>query len=253
MKIIACCKAIPDEQDIVVLSNQELSFEKATWKIGQYDLNAIEAGKQLAAETGGTMTALSVGDAVLKNTKLRKDILSRGANDLALVIDETKELSDSLETAKVLAAGVTEIGEFDLVICGTGSSDLYNQQVGNQLGTLLDIAVVNGVSKITPGEGKIVVERVLENEVEVLELTLPAVVSVNSDMNIPSIPGMKDILRAGKKPVKELEVDLSGNMKSTEKVSELAPLQKERKQEVVEGDSEEAVDALVQFLKREVL
>jgi len=252
MKIIACCKAVPEEQDIIVLSNQELSFDKAKWKIGEYDLNALEAGKQIVATVGGTMTGLSVGGAVLKNSKLRKDILSRGPSDLTVVIDENNEISDSFEAAKALSVAIGQMGEYDLVICGTGSSDLYAQQVGNQLGALLDVAVVNSVSKITPEEGKITVERTLENEVEVLEIVLPAVISVTADVNLPTIPGMKDIIGAGKKKVTEMTIDWSDIAKSTEKVSDLAPLQKDRKMEILEGDSDEVIDALAQFLKKQI-
>lgn len=252
MKIIACCKAVPEEQDIVVLSNQELSFDKAKWKIGEYDLNALEAGKQINAAVGGSMTALSVGGAALKASKLRKDILSRGPSDLTAVIDENKEITDSFEAAKALAAAIGQMDAYDLVICGTGSSDLYAQQVGNQLGALLDVAVVNAVSKIMPEEGKIIVERTLENEVEVLEIALPAVISLTSDINVPTIPGMKDIIAGGKKPVTEVAIDWSGIAKATEKVSDLAPVQKERKLEILEGDSDEVIDALAQFLKKQI-
>lgn len=247
MNIIACIKVVPEEQDIAVLSNQELSFDKAQWKIGQYDLNALEAGKQLARETGGGMKVLTIGGDALSKTKIRKDILSRGADELNVVISE-KKLEDSLATAKAISAAVKEIGEYDLLIFGTGSSDLYAQQVGNQVGALLDLASVNEVNNISPQNGNIKIERVLENEVEVLEMPLPAVVSVTSEINIPTIPGMRDIMSAGKKPVNDVPVDLSEFTQNTEVLSDLAPVQKNRKLKIVKGDTEEMVDALVQFL-----
>jgi len=247
MNIIACIKVVPEEQDIVVLPSQELSFDKAQWKIGQYDLNALEAGKQLAKETGGTMKVLTLGGDALSKTKIRKDILSRGADDLNVVITD-KDLSDSLITAKAISAALKEMGECDLMIFGTGSSDLYAQQVGNQVGTLLDVPVVNEVNVISAQDGSIKVERVLESDVEVLELPLPAVVSVTAEINMPAIPGMRDIMSAGKKPVNELTVDLSSLAQTTEVVSDLAPVQKNRKLQIVKGDTEEMVDALLQFL-----
>jgi len=247
MNIIACIKVVPEEQDIVVLPSQELSFDKAQWKIGQYDLNALEAGKQLAKETGGTMKVLTLGGDALSKTKIRKDILSRGADDLNVVITD-KDLSDSLITAKAISAALKEMGECDLMIFGTGSSDLYAQQVGNQVGTLLDVPVVNEVNVISAQDGSIKVERVLESDVEVLELPLPAVVSVTAEINMPAIPGMRDIMSAGKKPVNELTVDLSSLAQTTEVVSDLAPVQKDRKLQIVKGDTEEMVDALLQFL-----
>lgn len=247
MKIIACIKVVPEEQDIVVLSNQELSFDKAQWKIGAYDLNAMEAGKQLAKETGGSLTALSVGNDNLSKTKIRKDILSRGAGDLKLVVSD-KSLDDSFATAQALAEAVKQAGDYDLLLFGTGSSDLYAQQVGNQVGALLDLPVVNEVNAIAVVEAGVQVERALENEVEVLQVPLPAVLSVTSEINVPAIPGMRDIMSAGKKPVEELSVDLAAYGQNTDVVSDLAPEQADRKLQIVNGDTDDMVDALVQFL-----
>lgn len=253
MKIISCCKLVPEEENIVVLANREISTDKAPWKIGTYDLNALEAGKNLAAETGGSMVALTVGGSELSESKLRKDILSRGPASLAVVMDDEHARGDSFMMAKALAASLTQMGEYDLVLCGTGSADLYAQQVGNQLGALLDLPVVNAVSKLSYHDNVLVVERSLENEVEVLEVPLPAVISVTSDINIPAIPGMKDIMGAGKKPVTELTVDWGQIASTSEKCSEVAPEQKERKMEILEGESDEVIDALVQFLKKELV
>ncbi len=79
-----------------------------------------------------------------------------------------------------------------------GSADLYAQQVGVQLGELLGIPVINSVSKITVEDNKCIAERSLEDELEVLEISLPAVICVTTDINQPRIGGMKEILAAGK-------------------------------------------------------
>lgn len=90
MKIITCYKCVPDEQDIAVNNaDGSLDFSKADAKISQYDLNAIEAAcqlKQQAAEA--QVTALSVGGKALTNAKGRKDVLSRGPDELIVVIDD---------------------------------------------------------------------------------------------------------------------------------------------------------------------
>lgn len=252
MKIITCCKIVPDEEEIKVQSNRELSMEGVSFKIGQYDLNALESGKQLAAETGGTMLALSVGsNAALEATKIRKDVLSRGADELNLVIDDTHSFSDSLETAKAIAGALKSCGEYDLVLCGMGSSDMYSQEVGIQVGMLLNIPTVNNVTGIkVSSENVLEVERTLEDEVEVLEVSLPAVLSVSSEINVPSVPSMREIMRAGKKKVTVLPT-VDDIEQSTKMIEQLAPEQQERRQEVVESDNAEAVEALVQFLKKE--
>lgn len=252
MKIIACCKIVPNEEGIVVLPNRELSTENAPLAISQYDLNALESGKKLAAETKGSMTALSIGSSsALENTKIRKDVLSRGADELSLVIDDEHAFTDSLQTAKAIAAALKATEAYDVVLCGAGSADLYAQEVGIQVGTLLDLPVVNNVTGITAAsETTLEVERTLDNEVEVLEVTLPAVLSVSSEINVPAVPSMRDIMKAGKKPVNVLAIDAE-LPSSTTVLEQLAPEQQDRRQEIVEGDNEEAVDALVQFLKKE--
>ncbi|MBR0171635.1 MAG: putative electron transfer flavoprotein FixA [Lachnospiraceae bacterium] len=255
MKIIACCKIVPDEEEIRVLPDRTLDLEGVSTKISHYDLNALECGKKLAAETGGSMTALSVGkSALLSPSKIRKDILSRGAADLSLVIDDDRTFSDSLETAKVLAKAAEMIGSYDLILCGMGSSDLYLQETGIQIGTILNLPVTNNAVEIRPaGDGIIQVDRALENEIETLELPLPAVVSVSSEINVPAVPSMRDIMGAGKKPVTELDKPDVQTTPALTTLSELAPEQQERRQEITEGDGDEAIEKLVQFLKKECL
>lgn len=251
-KIITCCKIVPNEEGIIVLPNRELSMDKAPLAISQYDLNALESGKQLAAETKASVIALSIGSSsALENSKIRKDILSRGADALALVIDDVHSFSDSLQTARAIAAALKAIGAFDVVLCGAGSSDLYSQEVGIQAGTLLGIPVVNNVTAIRiVSDNALEVERTLEDAVEILKVTLPAVISVSSEINVPSVPGMRDIMKAGKKPVNILSID-EEMIPSVTTLEQLAPKQQDRRQEIVEGDHAEAVDALVQFLKKE--
>lgn len=256
MNVIACYKIVPEEQDIVVLPDRNLSFARAEWKIGQYDLNAVEAGLQLTEAVGGKVSALSVGDKQLENSKLKKGILSRGPEELFLVMDDRLENADAHLTAKALEAGIHKIGSFDLVLCGEGSSDLYSQQVGIQLGELLKVPTINAVSKITPDGDKVIVERTLENEVEVLEVSLPAVISVTTDINLPRIPSMKNILAAGKKPVTQWslsDLGAEGIAKPTETLSTLAPEQVDRKQMIFEGESEEVIQAFFENLRKELL
>lgn len=255
MRVIACCKAVPEEQDIVISKDREVSFDKAEWKFGSYDLNAIEAGKQIVEAVGGQLSGLSVGGKILENPKLKKDIISRGLDDLYVVADEAVEQLDTYQSARVLEAAIKQMGEYDLVLCGAGSSDLYAQQVGNQLGELLGVPVINEVNKITVEDGKVIVERALENELQLLEVSLPAVLSVTSEINVPRIAGMKDIIAANKKPMTKYalsDVDVVDNQPSIEVVSTLAPEQKERQLNILEGESEEVVDAFVKLLSAEL-
>ena len=237
MNTLVCYKIVYEEQDITVKPDNTLSFDRAELKLSLYDLNAIEEAVCLAEMTSGKATALSVGDKKIENSKLKKGALSRGPAELFLVQDDKLENPDTFQTANTIAAAVKKI-DYDIIICGEGSSDSYAQQTGIQLGHLLSIPVINSVSKITPLDGKIHVERTLESVIEVLEIDLPAVICVTSDINKTRIPNMKDILAAGKKPVttwtlEDLNMVLPEN--TVETVSTLAPEQKERKMMIFEG------------------
>lgn len=252
MKIIVCCKVVPEEQDIVIKADRSVNIEKAAAKISQYDLNAIEAAMQLAGDADEVI-ALSAGSREhLDNTKIRKDILSRGPARLELVMDDA--LAEALPdvTADVLAAAARKIG-FDVILCGEGSGDLYAQQVGILLGEKLGAATINAVQSIAL-EGKgIKVERALEDETEVLQMPLPAVLAVTSDINVPKIPTMKAILAAGKKPATAATcADFGATVGAGESrmQSILAPEQADRLHNIIEGDSEEKIAAFVENLRK---
>ena len=185
MHIVSCFKVVPEEQDIVVTPDQKLSFDRADFKISQFDLNGIEAAVQLAGE-GDVVTALSVGGKILENSKLKKDVLSRGPSELCLVKDDAAfEGALAETTASAIAAAARTTG-FDLLVFGEGSGDLYAQQTGLLAARILGVPCVNAVSSIEKTDAGIRVERSLENEVEVIELPLPAAVCVTSDINAVS-------------------------------------------------------------------
>lgn len=251
MKIITCFKLVPEEQDIVVTQERSLNFDRAEAKISQFDLNAMEAAAQLTAE-GDEIVALTVGGSLLQNSKVRKDVLSRGPNSLFLVQDAQLEHSLPRDTAQALACAAKSIG-FDLMIFGEGSGDLYAQQVGLLVGELLQLPIINAVSSIQRNGGHVLVERALEDEIEVIDLPLPAVLCVTSDINTPRIPSMKAILGAGKKPVTQWQASDIGWTPTpplAELVEIVVPPQAERKRIILENDSPEAIAELAEHLKK---
>ena len=254
MKIITCYKCVPDEQDIAINNaDGTLDFSKADGKISQYDLNAIEAACQLKQQVGeAQVVAMSVGGKALTNAKGRKDVLSRGPDELIVVIDDQFEQTLPQQTATALAAAAQKSG-FDLLICGDGSSDLYAQQVGLLVGEMLDVPAINGVSKILSlTDSTLTVERELEDEVETLSISLPAVIAVSTDINTPQIPSMKAILGAAKKPVQVWSpADIGLNSVQAYSAQQVAaPKQRERQRVVIEGDGEEQIAAFVENLRK---
>lgn len=255
MKIVVCAKLAPDASDIEVRNDGSISLERAEWTIGSFDLQAIEAGTRLAETQSGALVALSAGPQRINNSKLRKDLLSRGPGELVLVSDDRLNDADTAVTARVLAEAVKKMGDVDLVLTGEGSADLYFQQTGIQVGELLGWPVFNAVSRIEIRDGGLRVERSLEDETEILDIPLPAVLAVTTDINLPRLPNMKDILMASKKPVVEWtlnDLELQGKInRAIDMIQIKAPQPAERKQIVIDGNPEEAVLRLIEYLSKE--
>ena len=263
MNIVVCVKMTPDAEDIEVRSDGSIGLDRAEWTIGGFDLQPMEAGVRLVesapgvTEPGSKVTALSAGPRMISNSKLKKDVLSRGPDELVMVVDDGLKDADTYTTAQVLAAAIRKLGQVDLVLCGEGSADLYFQQVGLQLGELLGLPTLNAISKIEKSgngsESGLMVERSLEDEVEVIEVPLPAVLSVTVDIHEARLPTMKEILKASKKPVTEWSLSDVGvsTERQVEIVAVRAPEQVQRKGVMIEGSAEEAAKTLVGHLKRE--
>ncbi|HGN1706078.1 TPA: putative electron transfer flavoprotein FixA [Providencia rettgeri] len=254
MNIITCYKSVPDEQDIIVNSSDgSLDFSRTDTKISQYDLNAIEAANQIKAQQADSkVIALSVGGKALTNMKARKDVLSRGPDELVVVIDDQLEHALPHQTALALSCAAQKVG-FDLIICGDGSADLNAQQVSILMGETLQVPAINSVKKIVSiAADTVVVERELEDEIETLSIPLPAIIAVTSDINVPVIPSMKAILGAAKKPVQAWTMADIGldNIAALSAQSIAAPKQKVRQRIIIEGDSEDQIAQFAEHLRK---
>ena len=176
MNIVAAFKVVPDDQDIQVSADGTLDYSKAKNTVSAYDLNAIEAAAQLAAANeGSNVVAVTVGGADIDDSKLKKNVLARGVDELYMTADDACKGLDARATAVALAELVSKVGDFDVVLCGDGSADNYAQQVDVQLAAKLGLPVVTAATKITAKDGALEVERTLEDVVEVVEVPLPAV------------------------------------------------------------------------------
>ena len=246
MNIVAAFKVVPDDQDIQVSADGTLDYSKAKNTVSAYDLNAIEAAAQLA--DGGRVLAVTAGHSEIDDYKLKKNILARGVDELYMTADDACKGLDAHAAAAALADLVAKAGEYDLILCGDGSADDYAQQVDVQLAARLGLPSVNGATKIEAGSGSVTVERTLEDVVEVVEAPLPCVVSVAPDIALPRIPGMKDILAAGKKPMNVAGAD-GAYESSIEVASCLAPKQADRKREILEASADGAIEQFAAALK----
>lgn len=156
-----------------------MDYSKAKPKISEYDKNALEAAAQFAAANDGSQViAISAVPAKNDDTKAKQNILALGVDELFMATDDALETADSYATAQVLKNIVeTKVPDYDVIICGDGSADLYAGQVNIQLAAALGVPTINEVTSLTAEGDKLVVERTLDEEVEEIEVPLPAVVS----------------------------------------------------------------------------
>lgn len=205
LNIITCFKWVVDEAYIKVSPSGELDLQWAEYKISDYDRNAIEEAMHLTGSHGGSVVAVTVGSS--DATKGIKDALSRGPEKAVFINDPSFENLEPSQTANILAEVIGKQLEYDLIICGEGSSDLYAQQVGPRLAELLDIPCISFVSRLEVKDNQLTAERKMEDGIEIITASLPALVTVLPDINSPRIPGLKDTLSASKKPVIKIGKD----------------------------------------------
>ncbi len=198
--IIACFKWVIDEAYIRQGSSGSLDFSSVDYKISDYDRNAIEEAVRLKGSHGGSVIAMTVGTP--EATKGVKDALSRGPDQACFIADATFNNLEPSQTAAILADVIrSRIVNYDLILCGEGSSDLYAQQVGARLAEHLEIPCISFVQKVDLDGERVVAERRVEEGIEVVSAPLPALVTVLPEINVPRIPGVKDTLMASRKPV----------------------------------------------------
>lgn len=249
--IVACYKWVMDEADIRVDADLSVDTSKAKGKISDYDRNAIEEAVKLAGATDGRAIGLTFGNSKTKQSL--KDALSRGLEQAYWVKDDQADNVDNAVTARALAAGVKTIDNVRIIICADGASDTYSRQTAPRMGAILDIPVITSVVKIEVNGNTLTAVRKLDDCLETVTAELPAVVGVLPEINQPTIPGLKAVMAAGKKPVTELETkDLGIDMSTKRESAEVKGYSQERKNYIINGEDASAkVAELITYLKKE--
>jgi len=256
MNIIVCMKQVVDlEQIRIKADTRQPVLDGLPVLLGDFDKCALEEAVRIKEKLGGKVTALAAGTPKLKDTI--KEALAIGADEAVLMTDAAFQGSGSAGSAGLLARAVAKIGAYDLILLGDGSADNYSGQVPPRLAELLNLPQVGAVRQMEVLDGKVRAVRDLEDALEVVEVELPAVVSVTSEINTPRLPPLSAILKAGRKPVLTWGPDDLGvtagmvgpAASALEVLSNLAPVQN-RKQVLFE-DAAEGVVELVKALQRE--
>ena len=176
--------------------------------VNGFDEVAVEAALRLKDNHDARVTVISVGGQF--NLDIIKKPLAMGADALVLCQDAVfSDLSDSFVTAQVLAAAVRKIGAFDLLLCGRQASDWDNAQVPLLLAEMLQVPCVPLAQKVDMEPNCVLVEQLVPNGYDVVEATLPVLVTVSNELGVPRYPNMRNLMAAKRKrPVVWTAADL---------------------------------------------
>jgi electron transfer flavoprotein beta subunit len=203
MNMIVCCKQVLDPEappasfKIDAGSNKVVPPADVPPVISPFDENAVEAALRIKDQQGGKITILSMGNNLVRDVV--KKPLSMGADELVLLEDPAFEGGDSWSTAQALASAIKKIGEFDLIFCGRQAADWDAGQVGSGIAEILGIPSVTLAKKVEVADGKAKIERVVTDGYQVLEVTLPALVTVSNELGEARYATLKGIMAAAKK------------------------------------------------------
>jgi electron transfer flavoprotein beta subunit len=201
MNIVVCVKQVIDPEAPPSSFKIDAATNKAEMRgappvIDPYGEYAVEASLKVKEAKGGKVTVLSLGSGLMR--EVVKKPLAMGADALILLEDVTYTAGDSWSTAGALAAAIKKIGQYDLILCGREASDTNAGQTGPAIAELLGLACVTLARKIEIVDGKAKIERVTSAGYEVVEVPLPAVVTVSNEIGEARYPTIKGIMAAKK-------------------------------------------------------
>ncbi|MDH5643550.1 MAG: electron transfer flavoprotein subunit beta/FixA family protein [Gemmatimonadota bacterium] len=246
MKIAVCVKRVPDTETRIKVDADGRSIDEAGVKfvLNPYDEFAVEEALKLKEAAGeGEVVVLSLGPQATQETI--RTALAMGA-DRGVLLQTDLTIADPVAVAKALVAEL-DGGGFDLILFGKVAVDDSSHAVGVIVADILGLACVSAIGGLSIADGKGSATREVEGGVEVVEFSLPAVLTAEKGLNEPRYPALRGIMMAKKKPleVKSVEV-MTGGLEVLE--LSLPPARPEGR---IVGEGPEAVPALIEALKTE--
>jgi len=258
MKIVVCVKQVPDTMNVRIDPETNTLIRDGVPSIlNPFDEFAIEEGLQIREKNGGTVTVITMGppqaDQVLRTS------LAMSVDSVALLSDRAFAGSDTLATSYTLSMAIEKIGEVDLVITGKQAIDGDTAQVGPGIATRLGFTQLTYVSKVEdvkPDDGKIIVERLLDNGRERVEGKLPALLTVVKDINVPRQPSILKMKKARNAEIPlwgaaDIDTDPNqiGQKGSPTWVEKIFSPEQKKGGEVIKGDADELSERIVSLLQ----
>lgn len=245
MNSIVCLKQVPDTETQIKIASDSKSIvtDDIKWVMNPYDEFGVEEALRLKEKHGGEVTVIGLGPK--RVTESIRTALAMGADKGILITDDALEGSDSIATAKAIAAAVKDL-EYDVIFTGQRGVDDDLGIVGATLAELLGIPQLSLIVKVEVAEdGKSVkVERPIEGETLVIESSLPALITAQKGLNEPRYASLPGIMKAKKKPLDEKSLgDLGldsaefGEAARKLKILELTPPPARAAGKIIEGET----------------
>jgi len=255
LHIIVCIKQVPESTEVKWDKERGTMIrEGIKGIINPFDENALEAALQLREQHGGQVTVISMG--IPRVIEQLREALAVGADRAILLSDRALAGADTLATAYTLSLAIRKLAPFDLVLCGKQAIDGDTAQVGPGIAERLEIPQVTYAREISLENGRLRVKRMLEEGYEVVETSLPALVTVLKQLNQPRYPSLKGLMAAKKAEIPiwsaaELEADPQriGMAGSPTKVVKTYTPSREHHAEMIEGSPDETAEALINKLR----
>ncbi|MGI6349522.1 MAG: electron transfer flavoprotein subunit beta/FixA family protein [Eubacteriaceae bacterium] len=258
MKILVYIKQVPDTDEVKVDPvTGNLKREGVDSKMNPPDKHAVEAAIQLKEQYGGSVHVITMG--IPAADDILKEALAMGCDESYLLTDRKLGGADTLATGYPLAKAAEKIGDYDLLLCGKHAVDAETAQTGQIIAEFLGIPQATLVSKIEIKDNVAVCERMLPDCKEVVEIKLPALLTVSEEINTPRYPSPINIMKALKKPRHQWSADDIGadpdrigkNGSPSSNIKLFEPPKRDSNTEYIEGSTEEIVQKIISILAAE--
>lgn len=254
MNSVVCISHVPDtEARLKVADGKKIDESGLKFIVSPYDEFALEEAIRVKEARGGDVTVITFGPD--RAQQALREALARGATKAVHVKGDTSN-ADALGIARVLAAAIRAVPH-DLIFLGKQGVGTDNGLVGPMLAELLDYPQVNVVTKLEVGEGKITAHREIEGAEEVIESSMPAIVTAQKGLNEPRFASLKGIMAAKKvaidvKSVSDLGIDEGDVFGARVTVVSLAvPPEKSGGRKIDGADPAAAAQEIVKFMREQ--
>lgn len=250
MKAIICIKQTPSTTAVFSVENGNVNWDDPGGKpnvLNPWDEYAVEEAIRLQEAHGGDVLALTVGPE--SSQEALKTCLAMGCSEAILVSDDTFAGSDTLGTARVLAAAIRQAGDVQIAMFGKQAIDGDTGQTIVQTAQKLGwtpLTFVAQIKEFDPAAGTITVDRLLEEGRETVTAQLPVVISVVKEINEPRYPSFMGIRKANRATIPVLnaaDLQLDGGVGAPASKADwsnvYAPPPRETSVEIIEADTVE--------------